>query len=331
MSRRGGVRGLAGLLAAIVAIAAGCSGSPATPPPRKVWRIGLFHVGLDHVPASLESLESGLRALGYEQGRNIQFDWRNLPDEEAARVTAREFVHSHVDVIVAFENQTARAAKAATSSVPVVFLHVLDPVADGLVESVAHPGGNLTGLVGYGDLAAKQLETLKEVDPSLRRVLVLADPSDPASPRLLREAEATAAALKIKPVEREVSTGAEIERAFGLAPAARVDGVFVASQNLQTKFSSLMVRLALDRHLPFLSHWSRWTEQGALVSFGPDFKAVGEAGARYVDEVIRGAKPAQLPVEQMSWLQLAINLKTARRLGLSVPASMLELADVVYR
>jgi ABC-type uncharacterized transport system substrate-binding protein len=236
-----------------------------------------------------------------------------------------------MDVIVAFENQTARAAKAATSSVPVVFLHVIDPVADGLVESVAHPGGNLTGLVGYGDLAAKQLETLKEVDPSLRRVLVLADPSDPVSPRLLREAEATAAALKIEPVEREVSTGAEIERAFASAEAAGVDGVFVASQNLQTKFSSLMVGLALERHLPFLSHWSKWTEKGALVSFGPDFKAVGEAGARYVDEVIRGAKPAQLPVEQMSWLQLAINLKTARRLGLSVPTSMLELADVVYR
>jgi ABC-type uncharacterized transport system substrate-binding protein len=150
----GGVRGLAGLLTAIVALSVGCSGSPSTPQTQRMWRIGLFHVGLDHVPASLESLESELRALGHEQGRDIQFDWRNLPDEEAARVTAREFVRSHVDVIVAFENQTARAAKAATSSVPVVFLHVINPVADGLVESLAHPGRNLTGLVGYGDLAA---------------------------------------------------------------------------------------------------------------------------------------------------------------------------------
>ena len=327
----GGVRGLAGLLTAIVALSVGCSGSPSTPQTQRMWRIGLFHVGLDHVPASLESLESELRALGHEQGRDIQFDWRNLPDEEAARVTAREFVRSHVDVIVAFENQTARAAKTATSSVPVVFLHVINPVADGLVESLAHPGRNLTGLVGYGDLAAKQLEIFKDVDPALQRVLVLADPSDPVSPRLLREAAATAASLKVKTVEQQVSTRADIERTFDSAAAARVDGVFVASQNLQTKYSSLMVHLALERHLPFLSHWSKWTREGALVSFGPDFQAVGEAGARYVDQIIRGAKPAQLPVEQMSWLQLAINLKTARTFGLSVPASMLELADVVYQ
>jgi putative ABC transport system substrate-binding protein len=331
MTRRGGTRGLAGLLVAIVALSVGCSGSPSTPPTQKVWRIGLFHVGLDHVPASLDGLKNGLRALGYEQGKNIEFDWRNLPDEEAARATALEFARSHVDLIVAFENQTARAAKAATSEVPVVFLHVIDPVADGLVESLSHPGGNLTGLVGYGDLAAKQLETFKDVDPSLKRVMVLADPLDPVSPRLLGEVETAAAALKVEPVEREVSTKADIERVFGSPEAGRVDGVFVASQNLQTKFSSLMVHLALERHLPFLSHWSRWAKEGALVSFGPDFKAVGEAGARYVDEIIRGAKPAQLPVEQMSWLQFAINLKTARTLGLSVPAPMLELADVVYR
>jgi ABC-type uncharacterized transport system substrate-binding protein len=331
MRRRGGVQRLAALALAIVALSVGCGGSPSTPPRAKVWRIGLFHVGLDHVPASLASLENGLRSLGYEPGKNVEFDWRNLPNEEAARATAVQFVRSHVDLIVAFENQTARAAKAATSKVPVVFLHVIDPVRDGLVESLSHPGGNLTGLVGYGDLATKQLQTFKDVDPSLRRVMALADPSDPVSPRLLHEVNAAASTLKIEPVEREVSTKADIERVFGSAETGRVDGVFVASQNLQTKFSSLMVHLALERHLPFLSHWSKWAKEGALVSFGPDFTAVGEAGARYVDEIIRGAKPAQLPVEQMSWLQFAINLKTARTLGLSVPASMLELADVVYR
>jgi putative ABC transport system substrate-binding protein len=331
MRRRGGVQRLAALALAIVALSVGCGGSPSTPSRAKVWRIGLFHVGLDHVPASLASLENGLRSLGYEPGKNVEFDWRNLPNEEAARATAVQFVRSHVDLIVAFENQTARAAKAATSKVPVVFLHVIDPVRDGLVESLSHPGGNLTGLVGYGDLATKQLQTFKDVDPSLRRVMVLADPSDPVSPRLLHEANAAASTLKIEPVEREVSTKADIERVFGSAETSRVDGVFIASQNLQTKFSSLMVHLALERHLPFLSHWSKWAKEGALVSFGPDFTAVGEAGARYVDEIIQGAKPAQLPVEQMSWLQFAINLKTARTLGLSVPASMLELADVVYR
>lgn len=331
MMRRGGVRGLAGLLVVIVALNVGCSGSPSTAPRVKVWRIGLFHVGIDHVPASLESLKNGLRALGYEEGKNVEFVWRNLPDEAAARVAALDFVRSGVDLIVAFENQTARAAKAATAEVPVVFVHVIDPVKDELVESLSHPGGNLTGLVGYGDLVAKQLETFKDVDPALKRVMVLADPSDPVSSRLLRKVEAAASDLRIEPVEREVSTNADIEGVFHSAEAGRVDGVFVASQTLQTRFSSLMVHLALERGLPFLSHWSKWAKEGALVSFGPDFKAVGEAGARYVDEIIRGTAPSQLPVEQMSWLELAINLKTARTLGLSVPRPMLELADVVIR
>jgi putative tryptophan/tyrosine transport system substrate-binding protein len=290
-------RGVVGLLVAIVTLGVGCRGSP--PPQNKVWRIGMFHVGIDHVPASLESLKGGLRARGYQEGKNLQLDWRNLPDEPAADATARQFVHNRVDLIVAFESQTARAAKAATatSKVPVVFLHVTDPVKDGLVESLAHPGGNLTGLVGYGDLAAKQLETFKGVVPSMRRVMVLADPADPVSARLLAETEAAAATLKIEPVERQVDSDAGIERAFGSARAARVDGVFVASQVLQVRFSSLMVHLALQRHLPFLSHWSKWAKEGALVSFGPNFQAVGEAGARYVDEIIRGADPAQLPVE----------------------------------
>jgi putative ABC transport system substrate-binding protein len=114
-------------------------------PGEKVWRIGLFHVGLDHIPPSLSPLRDALKALGYEEGKNLHLDWRNLPDEDAARQTAREFFQQPVDVIVAFENQTVRAAKAATAAIPVVFLHVTDPEAAGFIHSLAHPGGNLTG------------------------------------------------------------------------------------------------------------------------------------------------------------------------------------------
>ena len=133
----------------------------------KVWRIGLFHVGLDHVPPSLDPLRRELKALGYEEGKNLRFDWRNLPDEEAARLTAKEFVRQRVDLIVAFENQTVRAAKAATSEIPIVFLHVSDPVADGFVKSLAYPGGNLTGFAGISNVPAKEVEIFKEVVPAL--------------------------------------------------------------------------------------------------------------------------------------------------------------------
>jgi ABC transporter substrate binding protein len=127
-------------------------------PAGKIWRIGLFHVGLDHVPPSLDGLREGLKALGYEEGKNIRLDWRNLADEDAARTTAQVFVRDRVDLIVAFENQTVRAIQATTTEIPVVMLHVPDPVADGFVKSLAHPGGNITGFAGVGNSPAKEME-----------------------------------------------------------------------------------------------------------------------------------------------------------------------------
>jgi putative tryptophan/tyrosine transport system substrate-binding protein len=141
--------------------------------PGKIWRIGLFHVGLDHVPPSLDGLRDGLRALDYDEGKNIHFDWRNLPDEDAARTTAQAFVRDRVDLIVAFENQTVRAIRAITTDIPVVMLHVTDPVANGFVKSLARPGGNITGFAGLADSPAKEMEIFKEIVPKLRRPLVL--------------------------------------------------------------------------------------------------------------------------------------------------------------
>jgi putative ABC transport system substrate-binding protein len=152
---------------------------------KKIRQLGVFHVGLDHVPGSFQRLKEGLKARGYEEGKNIHLDWRNLPDDEAARKTAEEFVHSKVDVIVAFENQTIRAAKAVNSEIPVVFLHATDPVADGYVKSLARPGGNMTGFVGLRELPDKQMELFKEIVPRLHRLLVLVDYDDPTTGRLL--------------------------------------------------------------------------------------------------------------------------------------------------
>ncbi len=297
----------------------------------KVWQIGLFHVGLDHVPPSLEPLRESLKALGYEEGKNIRLDWRNLPDEEAARETAKEFVRNRVDLIVAFENQTIRAAKAATSEIPIVMVHATDPVADRFVKSLSHPGGNVTGFAGLGDYPAKRMELFKEMVPRLRRVLVLVDPQDPAAPRYLADIQKAGATLRLQLVEREVTNHADVERVFASLKRGDVDGVFSGSPNVHSKFSALMIRLALEKRLPLPSHRKEWVEQGALFSYGGNIPSVGKAAARYVDKILKGVKPADLPVEQLSQLELVINLNTAKTLGLTIPREMLLRADRVIQ
>ncbi len=293
----------------------------------RVWQIGLMHVGLDHPPRSVETFRETMKALGYEEGMNLRLDFRNLANEEAALATAREFVRNRVDVIVAFENQTARAAKTATFEIPVVFVHVTDPVADGLVNSLSRPGGNLTGFAGLGDVPAKRLEFFKELVPRLRRVLVLIEPQDPVTRRVLGEVEKAGAALKLQLVEREVSHEADIQGVFRSLKRGEVDGVFVASPNLYSKFSSLILRLASERNIPVASHWKGWVEQGALFSYSGNLQSVGGDAARYVDKILKGAKPADLPVQELSRFELVINLKTAKALGLTIPQSVLIRAD----
>lgn len=314
-------------LARVIALLVILVSVPAAWGQARVWRVGAFHVGLDHVPPSLEPLRQTLKALGYEEGKNLVLDWRNLPDEDAARETARHFVRDRVDLIVAFQNQTVRAAKAATTKIPIVFLHVTDPVADGFVESYARPGGNATGFAGLGDVPAKEVEIFKEVVPGLRRLLVLTDPQDPAVARRLAEARRAADTLQIKLIEREVSDGPGLERVFSTIKRGDVDGVIAASFNLRSKFTSLLVRLAADRHVPLYVHRKEWVEQGALCTYAPDFAAVGPRAAGYVDRILKGARPSDLPVEQLHQFKLIINLRTAKGLGLTIPRAVLLRAD----
>jgi ABC-type uncharacterized transport system substrate-binding protein len=293
----------------------------------KIWRIGLSHVGLDHVPPSLDGLREGLTALGYEEGKNIYFDWHNLADEDAARTTARAFVRDRVDLIVAFENQTTRAAKATTTEIPIVMLHVTAPVENGFIKSFAHPGGNITGFAGLGDNPAKEVELFKELVPRLKRLLVLFDTGDPVSRRWLADVRQAAIKLKLELVERQTAQRAEVERVFSTIKPGDVDGVFVSSPELRTKFPSLILGLTADRHLPLLGHRKEWVQQGALFSYNLDLRSVGKAAARYVDKILKGTKPTDLPVEQSSQLQLIINVKTAQALGLTIPQSLLVRAD----
>ena len=239
-----------------------------TQPAGKVWRIGLFHVGLDHVPPSLDGLREGLTALGYEEGKNIHFDWRNLADEDAARTTAQAFVRDRVDLIIAFENQTVRAVKATTTEIPVVMLHVTAPVENGFIKSFAHPGGNFTGLAGLGDNPSKEVELFKELVPRLKRLLVLFVAGDPASSRWLADVRQAATKLKLELVERQTAKRADIERVFAAIKPGDVDGVFISSPDLRTRFLALILELASNRHLPLQGHRREWVEQGALFSYG---------------------------------------------------------------
>jgi putative ABC transport system substrate-binding protein len=296
----------------------------------KVWRIGLFHVGLDHVPPSLDGLRDGLKALGYEEGKNLQLDFRNVADEAAARVAAADLARARPDLLVAFENQTLRAAKAATSQIPVVFLHVTDPVAAGVAVSLAHPGRNMTGFIALGNAPSKEAELFKQLVPGLRRLLVLSDPDDPGGPLYRRQVHQVGVALKFQLVERDVRSQTDIERVFASLSHGAVDGVFLASLNLRVKFHSLILRLASEQHLPVAGHRKEWVERGALFSYAESIREVGRAAAgRYVDKILKGAKPADLPIEAYEHPELVINLKTAKTLGLTIPPALLQRADQV--
>ncbi len=240
-----------------------------------------------------------------------------------------------MDVIVAFEDKSIHAAQAATASIedptPIVFLHPTDPVRDGLVESLSHPGGNLTGVFGARDPVVRQLELYQQIVPGLQRLLTLVDPTDKATPVLLTEAKDAAERLGLELDIREASTAADLERAFHALAPGDVDGAFLLSPSLRLNFSKRTIELAAEAKLPVQAHRKEWAEQGALFSLGVDVGPVGAAGARYVDSILRGTPPADLSVEEVPQIQFAINLGRARELGIEVPQDVITRADVVYR
>jgi putative ABC transport system substrate-binding protein len=322
----GGALLLAGLTA--------CSGNGAESSSQPIPRVGLMHVGTDHIPPSLPTLEARLKQMGWVDGRTIKLLWRNLEPEQAD-ARAKELVRERVNVIVAFEDQSIRAAQAATAKVktPVVFLHPSDPVRDGLVKSLSHPGGNLTGIFGARDVVAKQLELYELIVPGLHRVLTLIDPNDPATGRLLAQYRAAASQLA-RPVQlviRKASTPNDLRRVFHSLRPEEVDGAFLLSPTLRLNDSALTIRLATRAKLPVQAHRKDWVKKGALFSYGADLGPIGRRAARYVDHILKGTPPSELAVEEVPDVEFAINLKTASRLGIRVPQQMIIRADEVYR
>jgi putative tryptophan/tyrosine transport system substrate-binding protein len=346
---------LASVLAAFVAaLAIGCAGlgddgtgSDALP------SVALMHVGLDHVPGSFPGLATQLEEeFGWDlpeaeldacvdekrtrcvlAGEKLELIWRNLDGSEA-ETQAEVFVGQGIDVIVAFEDTSIDAAQKATTSsqTPIVFLHPSDPVRDGLVKTLDRPDRNLTGVYGARDEVDKQLELYQLLVPNLRRVLTLVDPEDPRTERLLPGYQAAAAALPrpLEPVIREASSEADLRRVFRSLRPDEVDGVFLLSPSLRLNHTEATIELANRAGLPVQAHRKEWVEEGALFSYGIDLPLIGRTSARYVDSILRGTPPADLPVQEVPKIEFALNLETAARLGLKVPREQIIRAHFRY-
>jgi putative ABC transport system substrate-binding protein len=304
--------------------------------PRKIWRVGILWTTSPPLVASARAgLLAALRDLGYVEGRNVAFEDRYAEDrpERLPKLVA-EFLRLPVDVIVTQGTPAAQAAKEATRSIPVVMTLVANPVGIGLVASLAHPGGNVTGLTNIGgELSAKRLELLKDALPKLSRVAVLWDSSGPADAdrygRLATERSAQTLGLTLQLVS--IQRTEELPRAFEAASHGRAEALLVLPSPILAWNIKPLVELAAKHRLPTIYQWRAFAEVGGLMSYGPSSVEQLARAAVYVDKILKGAKPADLPVEQPTKFELVINLKTAKALGLTIPPSLLQRADEVIQ
>jgi len=281
---------------------------------------------------SVPNLRQHLQELGWTEGRNIRFEeryakgqLRQLPE------FARQLVQNKMDVIVAHAPAAVRAAKDATTSVPIVMAHGGDPVVQGFVASLARPGGNVTGVANLSaELSGKRLELLKDILPKLSRVAVLWNPEAPGPMLGFKELEATAKSVDVPVESLRVRTPKEFEMAFKKAKE-RTSGLIVIQDVMTVSHIKEIVKLAADYRIPAIYTESEWTEAGGLMSYGPSFFDLERRAAYYVDKILNGAKPADLPVEQPTKFELVINLTTAKQIGVTIPPNVLARADKVIK
>ena len=299
--------------------------------PAKVPRIGFLRFGPASANAGrVEALRAGLRELGYVEGKTIviEFGWAETVDQLHER--AAELVRINVDVIFALSSTETNAARQATKTIPIVFGTHADPVGLEHVASLARPGGNITGLtVLQTDLTAKALEIFKEALPQATRFGVLSSPTAPSHRPTLQAAEAAGTKLRVQLHMVAVRTVEDFEGAFATMARERVGGFFVAASAFTVSQRALLAELALKHRLPSMFGARDNVEAGGLMSYAPDQNDLTRRAAAYIDKILKGAKPADLPVEQASKYELVINLKTAKALGLAIPESFLLRADEV--
>jgi putative ABC transport system substrate-binding protein len=281
----------------------------------------------------LEGFHAGLRDLGYVEEKNIAIEYR-FADDKGDRLPdlAAELVRLKVNVMVGVGTQALQAAKQATTAIPIVFVGSTDPVALGLVASFARPGGNITGMtLGGPELYGKRLELLKETVPRLSRAAFLWNPANPAAHLALKETRASAQALGLQIQSLEVRGPNDIEDAFEAAIRARASALIVGQTPPMTTHRKQIVDLAVKSRLPAIYGQPEFVEDGGLMSYATNFRELWRRAAYYVDRILKGTKPADLPVEQPTKFELVINLKTAKQIGLTIPPNVLVRADKVIK
>jgi putative ABC transport system substrate-binding protein len=301
----------------------------------KVPRIGyLTGATPEGQSARIEAFRQGLRELGYVEGKNIVIEYRYAelkPDRLPA--LAAEIVRLKVDVIVTGGSGLTRAAKDATNTIPIVMAQDSDPVANGFVASLARPGGNITGLANpTPEIAGKQLELLKEIIPKLSRVAVFGTwANNPGNTQQVREIELAAGAFKVKLQYLTVLSPKDIETSFRVAAEGRADAVLVQPGSIFNSHRTQIAKLAVKSRLPAIYSHSQYVVDGGLMTYSASLPDLDRRAATYVDKILKGAKPADLPVEQPTKFEFIINLKAAKQIGLTIPPNVLARADKVIR
>ena len=325
------------LTTAVVLLFLGTSIGPAAAQlPEKGPRVGYLSPGSSDEPFRLRRLEAfrqGLRELGYVEGRSIILEsrWAEGKYDRYPALLA-DLIRLKVQIIVAVGGNATQAARQATSTIPIVMSVVIDPLGSGLVSSLARPGGNVTGLsLMAPDLVGKQFDMLRQAVPESSRVAVLWNPGNPGSATQLREAEAAARILGVRLTRVEARRPEEITGAFAAIATARVSALLVLNDATLLNQRKQIAELAAKAHLPSISGMREYTEAGGLIAYGPDFLDLERRAATYVDKILKGAKPGELPVEQPTKFELLINLKTAKALGLTIPHRLLQWADEVIK
>ncbi len=330
ISRRAFIGGLAG---GLLAAPLGAEAQPGGKVPR-VGYVSLFSRSKPYPPS--EAFWQGLHDLGWIEGQNIAIE-RRFAEGKTQRLPdfAVELVRLRVDLIFAETTPAARAVKQATTTIPIVFSPIADPIGSGLVANLARPGGNITGITFMApELGGKRLELLKQAVPGMTRVGVLSHPGDPSEATVksvLEQTEAAARALGVQLLRLEAQGPNDFDRVFAAMSRERVGGLILIPSAMFIDERRRVVNLMVKGRLPAMFYFREFADVGGLMSYGPNFRELFRRAATYVDRVLKGAKPADLPVEQPTKFELVINLKTAKALGLTIPDSLLRRADEVIQ
>jgi putative tryptophan/tyrosine transport system substrate-binding protein len=322
------------LVLALSTLLPALSGSADAQQPVHLPRVGvLLALPQAAIADRIQAYQEGLRELGYFEGKTILMDYRSA-DGKFDRLSdlARELVRLKVNVIVTGGPTATRPAKEATTEIPIVMAQDTDPVGNGFVASLARPAGNITGLSNYHpELSGKQLELLKEIIPRLARVAIVGNSNEPGNAQALKETEVAARALGLQPYYFDARDAKAIETVLRSASKERADAVLVLSSPIATSHRKELAEIAAKSRIPAMYQVSESVEAGGLMTYGVSTADLWRRAAIYVDKILKGRKPAELPVEQPTKFELVINLKTAKQIGLAVPQSVLARADKVIK